>query len=430
MLWAGDAFGQEAVPTDISTPDYSPLSPREVQILQSGQTTTAPAAGDVSAPDSSAPQSGTLSQTPRRFQYNLLLSERTVFDDNIGISHFDRRSDLYFSLEPALVLGFGTPESISSFSFTYHPSVSLFINNSQDDAVQHILRLQGAHTFGHLALTLSQDVQILDGSDLSTLSDQTGHNANTDVGGRIKHDIYTTNLNGSYDLTGKTFLTSAASLMVDDYPGGQIGSKNISGNFFLNYQYRPKLVVGLGGAGGFNTVDSGSPDQVYEQANVRAAYTATAKTSFSGTVGLEFREFQNNSRGVYVTPVYTLSGNYAPFDGTTVTLSGSRRVANSGSLAGQDYTSTNINFGLRQRLLSRGTLGISVGYENAEYFSTINGISANRIDDYYFIEPSLDVRITRFWTAGAYYLRRQNTSSLDFFGFYDNQVGFRTVLTF
>lgn len=438
MLGAGRLCAQEAIQQpEPSTPDYTPLSPRETEILQSGPTnstgsateTLAPPAAEVPAPTPS-PQSGTLTQTPRRFQYNLSFTERIVFDDNIAISHFNRMSDIYFSLEPTLSLGFGVAESFNFFSLTYHPTVSLFVDHTGQDAVQHIIRLQGGRNFGHLSLSLSQDIQILNGADLTTLNDQTGHNANIDVGTRSRHDVFTTALNGSYQLTGKLFLTSGSTFVADEYDGPQIGSKNVSGNLYLNYQYREKLVVGVGGTGGYNTVDSGSPDQVFEQANVRVGYTATAKTSVSATAGFEFREFQNGSRGLYVSPVYSLNLSYAPSSGTTFSLIGSRQTSNSASLAGQDYTTTQVSGAIHQLFLQRCLLGLSVGYDKADYFSTINGISVNRTDEYYFVEPSVDVTITRFWTAGAYYLHRQNTSSLDPFSFYDNQVGFRTVLTF
>ena len=237
-------------------------------------------------------------------------------------------------------------------------------------------------------------------------------------------------MDASYQLTGKLFLSSAGSLVVDDYPGPQIGSQNLSGNLFLNYQYREKLVIGLGGTAGYNLVDTGSPNQVYEQANARVGYNLTAKTNLNATVGLEFRQFENNSRGLYVTPVYSVNGTYAPFDGTTVALSGSRRTANAGSLSGQDYSETNINLSLRQRFLRRIELGLAVGYENSAYFSTISGISATRTDNYYFMEPSIYAVITRYWSVGAYYLHRQDSSSFSLFDFYDNQAGFRMVLTF
>jgi hypothetical protein len=147
-------------------------------------------------------------------------------------------------------------------------------------------------------------------------------------------------------------------------------------------------------------------------------------------VGVEFRQFANNSRGEHISPVFDIGVHYQPFDGTDVTLSAGRRTLNSGFFPGQDFTATNVTIGIRQRLLERIYLGLSAGYENDDYFNTVAGVSATRSDNYFFVEPSIDVKVTRFWSVGAYYLHRQDASSLDFFTFYDNQVGVRTTLKF
>jgi len=424
LFFSRAAFAQDAVPA----PDQRLLSPGEVQALQSGSP-PGTAGGGPQISVNGRP----VAETPRRFQYSFSVTMRGVYDDNINISSFNRVSDFYFTIEPLITLGLGGGDSdtVNSLSLIYKPSVFLFADNSQNDTVQHLIRLQGAHNFGRLSLSLSQDVQILDGADLNSISDPTGHTANIDVGARTRHQIYTTGLSDSYTLTGKLFLSSAASFSVDDYSGPQIGSKNFSGNLFINYNYSEKLVLGIGGTGGYNTVDNNSsPDQTYEQANVRLNYAATAKVGVSASVGAEFRQFSSNSRGTYFSPVYTLSASYQPFDGTSISLSGSRHTANSASLAGQDFASTDINFAVNQRFMQRMSLGLAVGYENSDYFSTISGVSATRSDDYYYIEPSIDLTITRWWKIGAYYLHRQNSSSFDFFSFYDNQVGARSTLTF
>ena len=57
-------------------------------------------------------------------------------------------------------------------------------------------------------------------------------------------------------------------------------------------------------------------------------------------------------------------------------------------------------------------------------------VNANRSDNYFFVQPSIDVTLTAFWTAGVYYLYRNNDSSLESFSFYDNQFGIRTSLIF
>src|SRR6266496_4937247 len=51
------------------------------------------------------PGGGTISSSePRRFHYELRLTVRGVWDDNIFISHTDRVSDYYFAIEPKLPL--------------------------------------------------------------------------------------------------------------------------------------------------------------------------------------------------------------------------------------------------------------------------------------------------------------------------------------
>jgi hypothetical protein len=121
---------------------------------------------------------------------------------------------------------------------------------------------------------------------------------------------------------------------------------------------------------------------------------------------------------------------YAPFDGTKITLTANRRTLNSAVLAAQNYAVTNFSVGVQQRLLGRFFLGINAGYETSDYFSTVGSTAPERDDDYFFVQPSIGVKVTRFWSVGAYYLRRQNSSSFDAFSFHDNQVGLRSTLEF
>ena len=369
-------------------------------------------------------------ETPRRFRYSFAVTTRGVYDDNINISSFNRVSDYYFAIEPMLSFGLGTESGgVNSLSFVYRPSIFLFADKSDRNAVQHIIHLSGAHQFGHLKLTLLEDIQLLDGQNLNSLSDPTGHQANTDVGGPARQQIYATTLGGSYDLSSKLFVSGGLGYATNQYESSLISSQNFFANLFLNYLYSPKLTVGLGGTGGYNTTsDSGSTDQTFEQVNLRLNYSATAKIDFSGSVGVEFR--QTGSFSENPSPVFDLTASYAPFDGTSISLNGRRRTQNSAVLAGQDFSETTINFALRQRFVQRIFVGLSFGYINSGYFSTVQGLSATRTDDYYYLEPTVDLNVTRFWTVGAYYLHRKNSSTFAFFGFADNQIGLRSTLTF
>jgi hypothetical protein len=360
---------------------------------------------------------------------------RGVYDDNINISQTQRVSDYFYTIEPVLTLGAGdiSGQEDNFIRFDYAPSLFLFVHHTANNAVQQVIHLGGQHRFSRLTLTLAADVAILDGTDLQNLNNinQPGSQANLDVSGRTKFETYSIRAGASYDLSGKTFLTTEFGSVITDYNSSSLFSSTIlSENIFLNYRYSDKLVFGLGGTGGYDLVDDPNPKQTFEQANARLTYIVTGKLSLSATGGVEFRQFEQDSRGQYVAPVFSLTATYQPTDATTLTLTGGRQTLNSGVLAGQDFANTNLQAALRQRFLQRFYVGVAGGFQASNYFSTVSGVSANRDDKYYFFEPSLDFSITRFWTVGGYYLHRQNDSSVSFFSFNDNQVGVRTALTF
>jgi len=49
-------------------------------------------------------------------------------------------------------------------------------------------------------------------------------------------------------------------------------------------------------------------------------------------------------------------------------------------------------------------------------------------DDYFYVQPSADILLTRYWSFGGYYLRRQNSGSISTVGFYSNEAGLRTTI--
>ena len=371
--------------------------------------------------------------TPRRIRYHVGLSVRQVYDDNINISQTNRKADLYTTIEPTLNVTLGDPAGGEKFlDLDYSPNAFLFAENSQNNALQHIINLTGQYRFPRLTLSLSQIVQILDGTGLSVASG-TGTDftrTNLDVAGRTRLNVYSTRLGANYSLTGKTFLTAGLNYSVSDYPGSLISSSVLSGNVYFNYTYSPKLALGLGLAGGFNQVDSPSQDQTFEQINARASYELTGKVSASLTAGIEFRQVTGSGVQDNGSPVFDGSLFYQPFDGTTLSLSVSRRTQSSATLGGQDFHSATVTLSARQRLFQKIYLGLSTGYENSSYFSTFSGFSATRDDDYFFLQASADTNITRFLTIGIFYFYRQSDSTLGTFSFYDNQFGVRSSLNF
>lgn len=410
----------------------SPVAPEQQSDSNADMNPPLPvAASDPSPETPTAPsiESG----VPRRFHYLLRLNVRSVYDDNINLSNTNRISDIYTTIEPAVMVGFGdTDARIENYiRLDYLPSVFFYADQSENNSVQHVARLEGQYRTNRLTMNFSQMVQIMDGVDVQT-TDNAGsldQQVNLDVSGRSRFNIYTTHFNAAYYITGKTSLSAGADYIATDY-SSLISSETFSGNVFLNYDYSPKLIIGVGGTAGSIRVDAPNPDQTFQQANLRATYQATGKIDFAGTAGVEFRQFEGDMRDEHISPVYELRMNYVPFDGTKIFLAGYRRNLNSAVLAAQNYGVFNIGAGIQQRLFQRVFLGLNTGYENSNYFSTVGAPGPERADDYFFVQPSVAVRVTRYWMVGAYYLHRENSSSFDEFSFHNNQVGVRSTLEF
>ena len=96
-----------------------------------------------------------VSGEPRRFHYALQLTVRGVWDDNIFVSHTDRTSDYYFAIEPEITIGVGDIEgrSRSYLRLDYMPSAILFVDHSDQDAFNQLIRLEGGYSTGRLRLS-------------------------------------------------------------------------------------------------------------------------------------------------------------------------------------------------------------------------------------------------------------------------------------
>ena len=374
-----------------------------------------------------------VSENVRRFHYELTIDVAEIYDDNLTLAPSNRIHDFYTRIGPALTLGFGDTivREENFLELYYEPDFLVFADHSNFDTVEQIAHLAGQYRFSRLTVGAVENIQLGETGD-SQLPGYTGtivNGVNIDTGGRHRINTYETHLVAAYDLAGKTFLSAAGDYTLINYPGGLTDSHRISGNLFLNYQYGAKLVVGVGGTVGHDVLEQANSNQIFEQANLRASYSPTEKLSTSGMVGLEFRQFDTGSHNS-ITPVFDLSATYKPFDGTSISIDASRATQTSAVLLGQDYTSTQVQVIAKQRLLQRFILTFTAGYQNLSYIDALTHTVASRDDNYYFIQPSIDARITRFWFAGAFLVYRQNTSNFSNFGFNDTQVGIRTALKF
>ncbi len=388
-----------------------------------------PAAAAPSLPASVPGETG----STRRFRYAFRLALSSAYNDNLQLAAGRSGGGFYFTLEPGVTVGIGdaiTKEG-NYLRLDYSPSVFLYADDSDFNSLQHLVRLEGGYRFTRLSLTLSQDIQILDGADLNVTSN-TGtvvNRVNLDVSARTRLNIYVSRANFGYFLTEKTALNLALQYSRNDYKS-LLSSQTTTGDLSVSYSYSPKLTAGLGLALGYLAPQSPSVDQVFEQVNLRLNYQAFGKVSANGSIGLEFRQFGGSNGGTNFTPVFELGVLYQPFDSISLTLSGTRRVLSSATLASQDFTTTNITISARQRFLQKIFFTLTLGYENAEYFSTNTAVNASRTDNFFYIQAGVEYALTSFWSAGAFYSHRENDSTGNNTSFANNQVGLRTTFTF
>ena len=87
---------------------------------------------------------------------------------------------------------------------------------------------------------------------------------------------------------------------------------------------------------------------------------------------------------------------------------------------------------IRERVCKQLYLTLLGGCEHVEYFNTIDlpmPLPTLR-DDYFYVQPSADILLTRYWSFGGYYLRRQNSGSISTVDFYSNEAGVWTTIKF
>jgi hypothetical protein len=177
---------------------------------------------------------GPSSGEPRRFHYALQLNVRGVWDDNIFISHSDRKSDYYFAIEPEITIGVGDIEGRNRtyLRLDYMPSAILFVNHSDQDAFNQLIHLEGGYSTGRLRLSLVEDIALLESANLNSIIDTTGLWANLDASAPTRVNIFNTRVRAQYDLTGKLFLQGEFDSYTYFYPSN-ISDYTVSGGLYL-----------------------------------------------------------------------------------------------------------------------------------------------------------------------------------------------------
>jgi hypothetical protein len=315
--------------------------------------------------------------------YGVFLS--SVFDDNVNLSSTDKQSDIQMSGGASVSLRLGGEGSKFVLSGIYGINYGTYLSGTDDPVLGQNLALSALYRFTKLTLALNVGLNY-------------GAGGTVDTGERTNRGTYFASLTANYTLSEKTSVNIGLSGANNGYQD-LLSSNETRFTAFLNYNWTPKLRVGLGGSYGTTKAEGGS-SQSTPQILVSGSYTATAKLSVSGSIGIELVQ---TDAGDNLTPVFGIGVAYQPFDRTTVTLDLGRSVFSSAVLAAQDYTATTIGLSVAQQLFPRLRLSLGVGYQISEYFGVEQGVEASRNDTYFSCRASVGWEVARWCQLGAFY---------------------------
>lgn len=193
-----------------------------------------------------------------------------------------------------------------------------------------------------------------------------------------------------------------------------------------------KTTFGLGLRGGHFTSDR-NVSQSYWEPSLRAMLEHSPKTDFYSSVGYSFRNFEGpGAIGDGGSAVFEVGMNWAVTPATMAHLAAYRSHRPSYVSAFEDFDVTGFLLGVDHALPREFNLRVDSAFENADYFSTIEGATANRDDDYWRIGTTLShpINFSR-WFPGvisAFFYWNENESSDGRFGFDQYFTGVRVDL--
>jgi hypothetical protein len=380
------------------------------------------------------------------FEYAIHLTIRGAYDDDIALTHTNELEDWFVEIQPCLMIGIGDLVKQDTFlAAVYIPSFYRYDEHSEFDSDQHIVHVLGGVSTSKLILRLNEDIALRDNIVLAATTGERSALGTTN--GRTDLNTYNTRLSANYNMTPNDFLFSELKMNATEYAAPLISSELYGADLYLNHGFTSQFVLGAGVEVGYNPVDFPTPDQKMVQANLHLNYTPSAKFTFDAIVGEEFRNFENAgsfaaiqnffgqigvARGTYKTPVFLISAGWAPDENVKLGITASRQIFNSAAATAQDYVDTSLNGLMRMHICKPLYFTALGGWERVEYFNAIDlpVPLLTLTDDYFYVQPAVDVVLTRYWVVGGYYLRRQNSGSVSTVDFSSNEFGVRATIKF
>jgi hypothetical protein len=342
-----------------------------------------------------------------------------TYDDNIFISPV-KTADFITHLSPAVDFEKGDRTSTHTPYLNAYFASTLFFyaQNPAQNRQDYNADVYYQYQWTRLTLGIDQNYQHLTDPSI-------------DIGNFADRDIYTTAVNGSYVYNDKLSLFATGTQRITSYlSGSSVNTNEWDADAYALYQVTPKL--SLGGGPQISFIDiSGAPNESHEDLLLHARYNPGGKITAELTAGAEYLQYQDNLNPGHVLPIFNLTGDYTPWDGTTFSISASRQTAVSYDVTGETYVNTSVQAGVRQEVFQDVFFTATASYTMTNYeFGSEQVQGPRRKDNYYAVSVGVEWSPKEWLKAGANYQRSQDDSNFAQNTFNDNQINMQTGVSF
>lgn len=338
------------------------------------------------------------------------LTYEVSYGNGVQAAPGQQANTLINQVSPGVLIQLG-----SHWTIDYTPTLSFYSDRRFQDRTDHAVALSGATTYQDWSFSVSQGYSVSSQPLVETAA-------------QTSQEAYSTSLKAAYQLNTKASLSFGLNQNFR-FVGQSIASEQLtdmrewSTMDWFNYAVTPRVSLGIGAGFTYDNLSVG-PDTTSERSQGRFSLMAGKRITLSLSAGLDDRQFLNSQTSDLLSPTFSASIQYQLFEATTLRLTANRGVAPS-YFQTQATTSTTVNAGLHQRLLSHFFLDLSGAYGTTAYNATSTTPVASGIGDYSStsFNASLGTTFLKRVTASVFYQITYNSSGAAIYNYTTKQVG-------
>lgn len=345
------------------------------------------------------------------------LEYRVLFGEGIEVAPGDARDSTIQSFSPGMLVEIG-----NYWRLDYTPTWTYYSNEEFRDTADHAVILSGRAPHAHGSVGLTQ-------------SYTSSHAILAETGRQTHEEKHATLLDGTYRIGRRTFVEASASRSVrsanavSEAPEWATSDwEQWSAGSWLHYEFSPRISAAAGFSAGRADVGVGA-DMSFTQPQLKLAWKPGDKISLSAQVGVERRQFKDDSRPALTSPVYTAAAGYQILPTTKLSFSATRSVSAS-YFANQVTESRGWTAGLEQRLLQRLYFSADLTTLETDYLGTQAESGPTRADEYRSINLRLTTVLLRRASFAVVYQIGENISGVAAYAFRSTQIGFEASVRF